>query len=176
MGHSTAAEEARREALSLDGNDRLSVFVDQRRAFAWVDAQAGRLSEAIEELWAAADMAFERNERSFELIILDDLLRLGEGNAAARALDTSTVVDGLLGKAVGLQAQAMISGRGVEFEAAATSFAQMDSSLIASEIWAAALAAFEADVSARSPRLPRSLTKWHTSAKGPRYGHPPGRT
>ena len=153
MGHSTAAEEARREALSLDGNDRLSVFVDQRRAFAWVDAQAGRLSEAIEELWAAADMAFERNERSFELIILDDLLRLGEGNAAARALDTSTVVDGLLGKAVGLQAQAMISGRGVEFEAAATSFAQMDSSLIASEIWAAASAAYRSEgLQARSTK------------------------
>ena len=153
MGHSTAAEEARREALSLDGNDRLSVFVDQRRAFAWVDAQAGRLSEAIEELWAAADMAFERNERSFELIILDDLLRLGEGNAAARALDASTVVDGLLGKAVGLQAQAMISGRGEEFEAAATSFAQMDSSLIASEIWAAASAAYRSEgLQARSTK------------------------
>ncbi len=153
MGHPSTAEEARREALSLDGNDRLSVFVDQRRALAWVDAQAGRLSEAIEELWAAADMAFERNERSFELIILDDLMRLGEGNAAVRALDASTVVDGPLGKAVGLQAQAVISGRGVEFEAAATSFAQMDSSLIASEIWAAASAAYRSEgLQARSTK------------------------
>ena len=46
LGHSAAAEEARSEALSLHGNDRLSVFVDERRALAWVDAQAGRLTEA----------------------------------------------------------------------------------------------------------------------------------
>jgi ATP/maltotriose-dependent transcriptional regulator MalT len=142
LGHSTAAEEARREALSLHGNDRLSVFVDQRRALAWVDAQAGRLSEAIEELWAAADMALERNERSFELIILDDLLRLGEGSAAARARDASVVVEGLFGKAVGLHAQAVISGRGIEFETAASTFAQINSSLVASELWAAASAAY----------------------------------
>ena len=70
-------------------------------------------------------MALERNERSFELIILGDLLRLGEATAAARARDVSTVVEGLLGKAIGLHAQAVISGRGMEFEAAATSFAQM---------------------------------------------------
>jgi ATP/maltotriose-dependent transcriptional regulator MalT len=153
LGHSTAAEDARREALSLDGHDHLSIFVDQRRALTWVDAQAGRLSEAIEDLWSAADMAFERNERSFELIILEDLLRLGETNAAVRALDSSAVVDGLLGRAVGLHAQAMISGRGMEFEAAATSFAQMDSSLIASEIWAAASAAYRREgLQARSTK------------------------
>jgi ATP/maltotriose-dependent transcriptional regulator MalT len=142
LGHPTAAEEARSEARSLPGNDRLSVFVDERRALAWVDAQAGRLTEAIEELWAAADMALERNERSFELIILDDLLRLGEVGAAARTADVSTIVEGLLGKAVGLHAQAVISGRGIEFELAASAFAQMNSSLIASELWAAASAAY----------------------------------
>ena len=153
LGHSTAAEEARSEALSLHGNDRLSVFVDERRALAWVDAQAGRLTEAIEELWAAADMALERKQRSFELIILDDLLRLGEAVAAARARDVSTVVEGLLGKAVGLQAQAVISGRGVDFELAASSFAQMDSSLIASEIWAEASAAYRREgLQARSTK------------------------
>jgi ATP/maltotriose-dependent transcriptional regulator MalT len=142
LGHQTAAEEARSEALSLHGNDRLSLFVDERRALAWVDAQAGHLTEAIEELWTTADMALERNQRSFELIILDDLLRLGEAGAAARALDASTVVEGFLGEAVGLHARAVTSGRGMEFEEAASSFARMNSWLIASELWAAASAAY----------------------------------
>src|ERR1700733_10968177 len=102
LGHSTAAEEARSEALSLHSNDRLSVFVDERRALAWVDAQAGRLTEAIDQLWAAADLALERGQRTFELIILGDLLRLGEAAAAARARDVSTLVEGSLGKAIGL--------------------------------------------------------------------------
>ena len=111
MGNATAAEEARIEAQALPGSDRLSLFVDKRRALAWVDAQAGRLTEAIEELWSAADMALERNQRSFELIILNDLLRLGEAGAAVRARDVSSAVDGLIGKAVGLHAQAAISAR-----------------------------------------------------------------
>lgn len=142
LGHRTAAEAARTEALSLPGNDRLSVFVDQRRALAWVDAQSGRLTEAIEELWAAADMALERTERSFELIILDDLLRLGDERAAGRAQDASAAVDGRLGRAVGLHAHAVMSGRGLDFDAAASAFAEMNSSLIASELWASASAAY----------------------------------
>ena len=42
--------EARHESLSLRRNDRLSVYVDERRALAWVDAQGGRLTDAIAEL------------------------------------------------------------------------------------------------------------------------------
>ena len=174
LGHSTAAEEARSEALSLHGDDRLSLFVDQRRALAWVDAQAGRLTEAIEELWAAADMAFERSQRSFELIILDDLLRLGEADAAARARDVSTSVEGLLGKAVGLHAQAVISGRGVDFELAASSFAQMSYSLMASELWAAASAAYRREgLQARSTKAAKKSHEMAGLAKGPRCGQFP---
>ena len=135
------------------GDDRLSVFVDERRALAWVDAQAGHLTEAVEQLWAAADMALERGQRTFELIILGDLLRLGEAAAAVRARDVSTLVEGLLGKAIGLHAQAVISGRGTDFELAASSFAQMSFSLTASELWAEASAAYRREgLQARSTK------------------------
>ncbi len=162
MGNATAAEEARIEAQALPGSDRLSLFVDKRRALAWVDAQAGRLTEAIEELWSAADMALERNQRSFELIILNDLLRLGEAGAAVRARDVSSAVDGPIGKAVGLHAQAVISGRGIEFELAASSFAQMNFFLIASELWAAASAAYRRE--ALGARSTKAAKKSHETA------------
>ena len=142
LGHAAEAEEARHESLSLRRDDRLSVYVDERRALAWVDAQGGRLTDAIVELWATADLAFERGQRCFELIILDDLLRLGEPDAAPRAGDVSDVVEGSLGKAVGLHARAVVSTRGVDLEQAASSFARMDLSLIAAELWAAASTAY----------------------------------
>jgi ATP/maltotriose-dependent transcriptional regulator MalT len=145
LGHATAAAIARNESLSLRGNDHLSVFVDERRALAWVDAQEGRLSDAIAELWAAADMALERGQRCFELIILEDLLRLGEDNASSRALSASDLVQGSLGEAVGLHAQAMNSKRGTDLEKAGSSFAQMNHLLVASELWGAASVAYRSE-------------------------------
>jgi DNA-binding CsgD family transcriptional regulator len=153
LGHSAAAAAARHEALALRNNERLAYFVDERRALAWVDAQGGRLTDAITELWATADMALERGERSFELIILNDLLRLGESSAAARAQQASELVEGLLGRAVGLHAQAVASGRGMDLERAASSFAESSYSLIASELWAAASAAYRREgLQARSTK------------------------
>ena len=131
------------ESLSLRRNDDLSVFVDERRALAWVDAQDGRLTDAIAELWAAADMALERGQRCFEAVILDDLMRLGDGEAATRARDVSEVCRRLVGR--GRRASTPRPRwlkRGKDFEAAASSFSQIDSSLIASELWAAASAAY----------------------------------
>ena len=142
LGHSAQAEEARHESLSLRRNDSLSVYVDGRRALAWVDAQGGRLTDAIAELWAAADLASERDQRCFELVILDDLLRLGESDAATRARDVSDIVEGSLGEAVGLHARAVTSKRGMDLELAASSFAHMELSLMASELWAAASTAY----------------------------------
>jgi ATP/maltotriose-dependent transcriptional regulator MalT len=142
LGHSAAATAARREALSLRGNDRLSFFVDELRALAWVHAQGGRLTDAIAELWAAADMALERGQRSFELVILNDLLRLGEADATARAREASALVEGSLGEAVGLHARAVVAKGGMDLERAASSFTQMSFALMASELWAAASAAY----------------------------------
>ncbi len=142
LGHAAAAAEARSESLSLRGNDRLSFYVDERRALAWVDAQEGRLTDAIGELWATADMALERGQRCFELVILNDLLRLGESGAATRTREVSALVEGSLGEAVNLHAQAMATQRGMALVRAASAFANIGLWLIASELWAAASAAY----------------------------------
>ena len=142
LGHAETASTARSESLSLRSNDRLPFFVDERRALAWVDVQGGRVAHAIAQLWSAADMALERGQRCFELIILHDLLRMGEGTAAARAQGVSNLVEGSLGEAIGLHARAVVSQRGADFEAAAVSFTRISSWLVASELWAAASAEY----------------------------------
>ncbi len=153
LGHVTAAQEARSESLSLHSNVSLGLFVDERRALAWVEAQAGRLSMAIAELWAAAGVALERGQRCFELIILNDLLRLGETDAASRSQEVSRLVEGSMGDAVGLHAQAVLSERGMDFERAASLFADLNYSLMASELWAAASASYRREgLQARSTK------------------------
>lgn len=142
LGHAAPAAAARTESMALRGNDRLSFLVDERRALAWVIARDGRLTDAIQELWVAADMALERGQRCFEMIILDDLLRLGATNAAARAEDVADSVEGSLAEAVGSHARAVLSDRGKDLELAASTFTQMKYSLMASELWAAASAAY----------------------------------
>ena len=142
LGNLAAAAAARSESVSLRGSERLGFFVDERRALAWVDVQGGRLTDAVAELWAAADMAHERGQRCFELIILEDLLRLGEADAALRAQKVSLLVEGSLAEAVGLHARAALSEGGLDLEQAASSFAHMDFWLTAAELWAGAAAAY----------------------------------
>jgi DNA-binding CsgD family transcriptional regulator/tetratricopeptide (TPR) repeat protein len=142
LGHTEAASAAQSESLALRGSDRLALVVDEQRALAWVDAQEGRLTRAIAKLWLAADLALARGQRCFELIILNDLLRLGEDVAAIRARDVAELVEGGLGEAVSLHAQATISKRGVDLERAALSFSRISYSLMASELWAAAATAY----------------------------------
>jgi DNA-binding CsgD family transcriptional regulator/tetratricopeptide (TPR) repeat protein len=169
LGHSAAAEAARSESLSLRGTDRLSFFVDECRALAWVHAQEGRLTQAIGELWATADTAREREQRCFEVIILDDLLRLGEADAAPRARDVSDLVDGALGEAVGLHARATVSRRGLDLERAASSFSDMSFSLTASELWAAASGAYTREgLQARSTKAARKSHEMASLCEGAR--------
>ena len=105
-------------------------------------------------------MALERGQRCFELIILNDLLRLGESDAAARARDVSDLVEGSLGEAVGLHAQAVVSKRGMDLERAASSFAHMGHSLMASELWAAASAAYGREgLQARSTKAAKTVIR-----------------
>jgi DNA-binding CsgD family transcriptional regulator len=156
LGHSGAAADARNDYLSQRRSDNLSLFVDEQRALAWVPAQGGRLTQAIAELWAAADTALERGQRTFELIILNDLLRLGEVDAAARARDVSELVEGPLGEAVGLHVESVVSRRGMDLEMAASSFSHMSFSLVASELWAAASGEYQREgLQARSTKAAR---------------------
>ena len=66
LGHPDAAAAARRESLSRRANERLSVFVDGRRALAWVDAQEGRLTDAMRSFgrrrtWHASEVSAPSN-------------------------------------------------------------------------------------------------------------------
>ena len=133
----------------------------------WVDVQEGRLSQAIGELWAAADMALERGQRCFELIILNDLLRVGEADAAARARDVSDLVEGSIGEAVGLHARAVGSKRGIDLERAASTFSHMSFSLVAAELWAAASGAYRREgLRARSTKAAKKSSEMAALCEG----------
>ena len=134
-----------------------------------MNAQGGRLTDAIAELWAAADMALERGQRSFGLIILNDLLRLGETDAAARAREVSDLVEGSLGDAVTLHTQAVVSKGGMDLERAASSFTEIGFSLMASELWATASAAYAREgLQARSTKAAKRSNELAALCEGAR--------
>jgi DNA-binding NarL/FixJ family response regulator len=109
---------------------------------AWVDAQDGHLSAALGQLWAAADSAAVRGQLCLEIIILGDLLRLGEHRAAPRAQDLSQNVDGAWSAAIAAHAIAVRSSAPAALEAAAHAFSGIGSSLVAAELWASASLAY----------------------------------
>jgi DNA-binding CsgD family transcriptional regulator len=167
LGHPAEAAAVKRESLAQRGSAGLSFVVDEQRALAWVAAEQGRLTQAIAELWAGADMALERGQRSFELVILNDLLRLGEVDAAARTRGAADVVEGPLGEAVGFHADAVVSKRGMDLERAASSFSLMNFSLVASELWAAASAAYRREgLLARSTKASKRSSEFARLCEG----------
>ncbi len=169
LGHTAAAAAAKDESQALRGNDRLGFFVDEQRALSWVAVQEGRLTQAIAELWTAAEMALERGQRCFELIILNDLLRLNDLDAASRAGEVSEIVEGSLGEAVGLHVQAKVSKRGMDLERAASSFSDMSFSLVASELWATASGAYSREgLHARSTKAAKRSLETASVCEGAR--------
>jgi hypothetical protein len=142
LGQTQEARLAAAEARTLRRSGVPAFEVDELRALAWVDTQDGHLSAAIGQLWAAADAAAERGQLCFEIIILDDLLRLGEHRAALRAKDLSQNVDGAWSAAIAAHAIAVRSSAPAALEAAAQAFSAIGSSLVAAELWAAASLAY----------------------------------
>jgi DNA-binding NarL/FixJ family response regulator len=140
-GQHQDARAAVAEAVGLRRSELVVFQPDELRALAWVDAQDGRISSAIEQLWAAADLAASRGQRSFELIILHDLLRLGEHRAAERALRLAEHVDGAWSGAIAAHAVGVRSTKAADLETAAEAFTAIGSSLVGAELWANASAA-----------------------------------
>lgn len=126
------------ESISLRRTAFLATYPDELRALSWVDAQAGRTSSAIDQLWIAVDFAESQGQRSWEIIILGDLLRLGEVRAAERAREVAQHVDGAWSAAVVAHALAALSLEAGDVETAAKAFSSMGSSLVAAEMWAIA--------------------------------------
>ncbi len=145
LGQHAEARAAAEEAATLRRAELLSFHVDELRALAWVDAQDGRTSSAIAQLWTAADLARQRGQQAFELIILDDLLRLGEYGAAERARQVATQVHSGWSVAVDAHATATLTSEAEDWEAAAEAFAAIGANLVAAELWATASAARQGD-------------------------------
>jgi DNA-binding CsgD family transcriptional regulator len=138
LGHTQEAARLAEEALSLRRPEVLAYEVDERRALAWVAAQAGHISSAIDQLWEASSLAGIRGQRPFNLLILNDLLRLGETGAASFIVELAPLVDGVLASAVASHANAVSSGAPEDVEFAARSFEEIGLSLMAAELWVAA--------------------------------------
>jgi len=102
LGHNDQAAATAAEAASIARTEVLVFEADDLRALAWVDAQAGHTTAAVDQLWTAADLAAARGQRAWEIIILHDLLRLGERRAAERTRQVADHVDGSLSAAIGL--------------------------------------------------------------------------
>jgi DNA-binding CsgD family transcriptional regulator len=145
LGRHEEAKTAAAEAVTLRRPAIVVHQVDEMRALAWTDAQVGVTSSAIDQLWAAADLAAARGQRSFEVFILHDLLRLGEHRAAERARRVAERVDGAWSTAIGAHAAAIATSDTVALEAAAEAFAVLGSSLVAAELWASASTARQAE-------------------------------
>jgi len=169
LGQHEEAREAATEAASLRRRNIAAFEADELRALSWVDAQAGHTSSAIEQLWAAADLAKSRGQRTFELIILEDLLRLGEYAAAQRSLELADHVDGGWSAAIASHAKAALSADPVDLEIAAEAFSQIGCSLVAAELWAAASAALQGEgLRARAAEASRHSVKLAESCEGAR--------
>jgi DNA-binding CsgD family transcriptional regulator len=140
LGQHDVAMRLAGEAVALRRDEMLVTHADELRALAWVDAQSGRSSLAIDQLWVAADFAASRGQRSFELIILCDLLRLGEHRVANRTHELAQHVDGSWSAAIDEYSLAVLNGSSSELEAAAAAFGVIGSSLVAAELWAIASA------------------------------------
>ena len=145
LGRHEEAKAAAAEAVALRRPAIVVHQVDQMRALAWTDAQVGHTSSAIDQLWAAADLAAAQGQRSFEIFILHDLLRLGEHQGVERTLQVAERVDGAWSTAIAAHAAAILTSDTVALEAAAEAFAVIGSSLVAAELWASASTARQAE-------------------------------
>ncbi len=138
LGHLEQAKALGAEAVSLRRDEILAYEADERRALAWIDVQSGRLALGIGHLWEASDLAAARGQRSFDLMILNDLLRLGEGDAIERAKVTASDAEGALAAAVGHHADAASRRRPEDYDTAACSFEKIGFLLVAAELWSVA--------------------------------------
>jgi DNA-binding CsgD family transcriptional regulator len=138
LGHIERAEELSAEALSLRRDEILAYEVDERRALAWIEVQGGHVGAGIEHLWDASRLATNRGQRAFNLMILNDLLRLGERQAIALIEEMVCHADGSLAAAVGYHAGAASSEAPEDYEAAALSFEKIGFLLVAAELWSMA--------------------------------------
>jgi ATP/maltotriose-dependent transcriptional regulator MalT len=174
LGQHEEARAAAAESVSRRRHDLIAFEVDEWRALAWVDAQDGRTTSAVTQLWAAADMAATRGQRSLEMIILHDLLRLGEHRAARRARQVAEQVDGAWSAAIAVHASAILAADTSVLQSAAGAFEAIGSFMVAAELWAAVATSRQREgFRAKASQATRSSALMATRCEGART-HPLG--
>ena len=134
-----------------------------------MDAQDGHTSSAIDQLWFAAELASARGQRSCELIVVEDLLRLGESRAAERALDLANHVDGAWSAAIAAHATAFLSPDEMDLETVAQAFSSIGAWLVAAELWAATSAVRRREgMRAQASKAARTSEELVERCEGPR--------
>jgi len=169
LGMKEEAKTAAKEADTLRRKESPAFHVDELRALAWVDAQDNCTSSAIDQLWAAADLAASRGQHTFEIVILGDLLRLGEQGAAERSRKLTEHVDAAWSAAIAAHAAAVLSADAVDLETAADAFRSIGSCPVAAELWAAASVARQRDgMPARATEAARHSAEMAERCEGAR--------
>lgn len=142
LGRSADASMALEE---LDTAPRVAVHLleaEVTRARAWLAVSRRAMGDARRLLLDAADWAAERGQHGLELIVLHDLVRLGDvRSAAARAAALAPTLQGQLNAARGAHARAAREQDGRLLDGAADAFAEIGANLFAAEAAAQAAAA-----------------------------------
>jgi DNA-binding CsgD family transcriptional regulator/tetratricopeptide (TPR) repeat protein len=138
-GDAAAAEH--HEALAQRSNRAIDGLfaVDVQRARAWVRVARGELSAAIEESRAAAELAAELGQNTFEMLALYDIARFGRARDVADQLGAcASRVDGDLAPALVAHAHALVADDGARLDAASARLESLGADLFAAEAAAAA--------------------------------------
>ena len=116
-----------------------------QRGLAWADVAGGRYDSARDRLLEAAAWAAAAGQAAPELLVRNDLVRLGDRSQAARIAELAALTvpsgDGF-GAAAALAARAR---SGQDWDAAAEAYAALGARIEGMEAYAAAVAAFRAE-------------------------------
>ena len=109
-----------------------------------------------------------------ELIILHDLLRLGEHRAARRAEQVAEQVDGAWSAAIAAHASAILSADTSALESAARAFEAISSFMVAAELWASVATSRQSEgLRAKASQATRNSAEMAKRCEGART-HPLG--
>jgi DNA-binding CsgD family transcriptional regulator len=112
-------------------------------ASAWTAAVEGRPGTARRLARAAAALAADAGQRSYELVALHDALRMGDTGAAGPLARCAASVEGDFAAAAGRHALAVLDGGGAALMDAARTFDRLGFGLHAAELAAVAAEAFQ---------------------------------
>jgi len=140
--HAAADWLAQADAERRGANKLFTAWMALDRA--WIMAARGQLSDALAQAGAAADLARDTGQPTFEAVARYDIARLGgERLAVTRLAELAGDVEGALVPALATAAVALRDADGPALERAATTFDDLGLLLLAAEATAAAARAYQ---------------------------------